>query len=467
MDCNSNPVPFGLAARTQRAPWGEQLLLGALFGLALLLDMMAEAPYLGAKTPLYPFTLVAAILVALVLLLLLGVTPGMAAMRALGGAWQRRGLMLLGLLLALMTIRFMGGVPSAPVRLLFLGFGIVFLALFWRNPQSLLWFFVLAIGYSVAQRIRFFNIVPVRPEFSDILPLLLMAGKNFLAGQPVYVVYSMPWKLPMAYLPVTWLSYVPAIAAGIDVRWTNLLYELGIAVIFLSLVYPMRREPAVNVPLAFGALIFLAPTAIYWDAFTAHQAWWFWLALAVRLLLARRWVWFSAAAGVSLAASQLMLVVLPVFLVYLARAVTVRRAAFYAAALGAVALAILLPFAWRNPAGFVNDSVFFYTNLENYGRVMWDANRRVLNVVGFGGEAWLWGAQNSLKYIQGATIFFMAALYGLLFCNSAANALRVGAVTLGLFLLVSPIIWEYYYQALLWLLLFYVAARAVQSSLPG
>lgn len=448
--------------RSLLVAFGERLWFFGLFFVPLLADLFAQAPYYGLQTRLYPSSVLVACFFAAFLLLVLFVTPSQQVLEAFGGVWQRRGLMLLCFGCAAMAFPFIGGTPSVPLRIVFGVLGLIFVGLLLRAP-SLLWVFLLALLYSFIQRARFLNAVAIQTEFSDILPTIALAVKNFLAGHPVYVTYYLPSPFPLVYLPVTWLSYVPPIVLGLDMRLTNLVLELGIALVFLSLVYPARHLPAVNLALGYAAFLFVLPTAMFWDSFSSHPIWWFWVVVGIRFLIARRYILWAIAMGVTLASSQLALVVLPVMGLYVLREIGWARAILCFLIIGGVTVAIVLPFFLPDPQQFVRDTILWFSDLKNYGLVVWNQDHRWQYVLGFGGEAWRRGFADSLRYVQAAIVLVFAAIYLLRFPNAILNVLRVIAVTLGFFLLFSAVVWHYYYQAMFYLLLFYVALLTIQT----
>jgi hypothetical protein len=101
-----------------------------------------------------------------------------------------------------------------------------------------------------------FDEMPIDISNADMLPIIKVMAERFLAGQHSHVYDPIPaiWHgVQPIYLPAMWLPYVPAIAMGIDMRWTaiaGLLFAFG-AFIFLY-------KPA-NTRLSFflGVLAFL------------------------------------------------------------------------------------------------------------------------------------------------------------------------------------------------------------------
>lgn len=441
--------------------FGERLWVIGLFLVPLLADFLAQAPYFGLQTRLYPAVVFVAFLVALFLLLVLFVTPSLKFLETLGGAWARRVLMLVCVASTLLTLPFLGGTPSLAIRGVLGIFLIAALVLFVRNPKTLLWFFLLALAYSFLQRARFLNAVALNPEFADMLPVIIAGGNNFLAGNAPYVIYKMPWDLPLVYFPMTWLLYLPALVLNFDLRFINLAAQVGIVLIFLSLVWRAREIPAVNFALGYAAFLLVLPTAMFWDAFTAHQIWWFWLLLAVRVLIARNFFWWAIVMGITLATSQLAVTVIPIFALYVLRAVGWKRALLHFAVLVGTTLLLLAPFVFQNPANFVKYTMLYYSDLAIYAQPWWERSRRWLYILGFGAEAWQRGWQDNLKFVQGALLVGFAALYTFRYQNMVVNALRVAIASLGFFLLFSAVVWQYYYQAVFYLLLFLVALLAI------
>lgn len=73
-----------------------------------------------------------------------------------------------------------------------------------------------------------FIAVPIDARRADMIPLVGVAVARFLEGHDPYVLYGMPWPLPLTYMPLTWLAYVPAVLTGIDLRGLNLRYYLWV-----------------------------------------------------------------------------------------------------------------------------------------------------------------------------------------------------------------------------------------------
>jgi hypothetical protein len=93
-----------------------------------------------------------------------------------------------------------------------------------------------------------FDEIPIDITNADMLPIIKIMAERFIAGQHSHIYDPIPsiWHgVQPIYLPAMWLPYVPAIAAGIDMRWTaiaGLLFAFG-AFIFLYDTNKTSRRP--------------------------------------------------------------------------------------------------------------------------------------------------------------------------------------------------------------------------------
>ncbi|RRR77234.1 MAG: hypothetical protein EI684_01745 [Candidatus Viridilinea halotolerans] len=95
----------------------------------------------------------------------------------------------------------------------------------------------LAVVMGLVTRLFCIQQIVLDPRQSDMLPLVQLALQNLTAGQSPYAIYTMPWELPLTYMPLTWLAYLPTYLLGLDLRLTNLVAELvvlGAIVVLLS-----------------------------------------------------------------------------------------------------------------------------------------------------------------------------------------------------------------------------------------
>lgn len=451
-------------ARSLSDALGGRVFLVACFAVPLLIDAFGQAPYYGLTQRLYPWTTIGALCIAGFLLLMLFVTPDRQIFREVGGPWGRRAIMLLCLLTVPFGFRLLGGTPSLPVLIFFGVLFLIYLGIVIWNPRTMLVFFGLVLVYGTVMRLRYMNAFPVFSGLADMLPLIVKASERFLAGQQPYVeLYSMPYIVPLPYLPVMWLSYVPAVALGVDIRMVNLLCEAGIVLLFLSLVFPLRRQQETNVAVGYAAFLFMLPTSLFYDSFTSHQVTWFWFLLALRVLLARRILLSGIAFGITLAASQMALVGIPIIGVYIWRAFGFKKIIGWGLAAFVVAALFVVPFALWNPRQFYEYVVLFFSDLE-LATEQWTRDQRWLFILGFTAEAWRMGFQGVLKFIQGILVLLLTGVFAFKYPATPVNLLRFVILSFAFFILFSPIVALYY--PLIWLLVlgFYLAVLGNSSN---
>lgn len=81
---------------------------------------------------------------------------------------------------------------------------------------------LVGIGYFGFQAIK---AQPLDYTFADMLPIIQIMGERWLAGEEVYAIIPEIWDgMQPIYLPVMWLSYVPAILLDVDLRVVNLFF---------------------------------------------------------------------------------------------------------------------------------------------------------------------------------------------------------------------------------------------------
>jgi len=318
-------------------------------------------------------------------------------------------------------------------------------------------FLAVAVGAGVALRVLGLLSIPLTLRLGDMLPLIGLATGHLLQAQNPYLVYHMPWELPLTYWPLTLLSYVPVAAAGLDLRLVNLL--CGPLIGALLLLAGGRRGPGPAAH-AYG-LLYLTPTMLQWDLSTAAPPYWCWLcaAFAAAVVAARRpagWLLPGFAAGAALAAGPLALPFLP-FLGAAWLQAGWRSAARRALAAAAALALIVAPFLLWDAAGFWNGAVAWFNDLDRLPLLKWQSDRSWAFEIGLAGPLWQAGLQGLLKPLQ---IAFLAGLFGLSQVGrprplgTPAAALRWGAAAYLLFMIVNPVIWPYLYVPALLALIF-------------
>lgn len=308
----------------------------------------------------------------------------------------------------------------------------------------------LALGLGIGTRLLAIQQLPLDPLQSDMLPLVQRALDNLYAGQSPYALYLMPWELPLTYMPVTWLAYLPADLLGLDLRFTNLLAELVVG----GVVYGLVRKPTMqgeHLPLLplLWAWLFLQPSSLNWALTTTTPIWWALLALTLALVLREQPRGATLALGLSSAASPFAALLWP--FVLLARWQSHGFAASLRMALGAALTTALclVPFLlWDGPM-FRYGVWYWFNDLDAFPRLRWEMDHIWASMVGFAGVFWRRDLAYLLKPIQLSLV--IAVLLWFWYHQPTPRRLAAHvAPTLLLFTVFNPVLWPYLYnQALI------------------
>jgi hypothetical protein len=350
-----------------------------------------------------------------------------------------------------------------PARLaLLIGGGALLLLLAWgysRGRVAAGWIALAALGLGVLIRMIHMRHITIEPANGDMLPLVQSALTNLLAGRSPYMTYQMPWDVPLTYLPVTWLSYLPAYLLRVDLRWTNIAAEsaIGAALLWLGahsadratgtrrnrLRGAWRDEPT----LVLWAWLFLQPSVIHWDSGNSAPITWALLAATIALVLAGNDRTGALALGLTAAGTPLAAVFGPFIGLYWLHqrglAQTIRLLLISAIVAGALTIPFLL---WA-PGDFVNGVYRWFNTIDGWPRQKWlETDPHIWSVItGFSGEFWSRGHERWLKPIQALIVLVAAGLYWLRGARGAELGRHAAAGYLG-FMLFNPVLWPYLYN---------------------
>lgn len=348
-------------------------------------------------------------------------------------------------------------VPGGHVGLLvlFAGGAMAFGAALVLTPPTR-WLLAGAVTLGSMTRLVCYAQVPLHPERSDMLPLAQNALANLLNGQSPYAIYEMPWELPLTYLPLTWLAYLPPYLAGLDIRLTNLGYELGIGATLLWCYRVGNRtddtqqlhRPLADMPLLLWAWVFLLPTSLNWSLATTAPVQWAMLTLTLALLLARR-TWVAAGAlGLCAAATPLVTIIAPFVLLAWYCWHGWRTALRLTANAGLVAAGFILPFLLWSPESFLFGVWRWFNDNDLYPRMGWELGHTWAHMVGFSGVFWRRGLEAILKPLQMLLLAGLVVGYWRWQADQRTLAPLITAAFL-LFMVFNPVLWPYlYYPAL-------------------
>jgi hypothetical protein len=309
----------------------------------------------------------------------------------------------------------------------------------WPRPAAL---FATALVLGGAARLIGAAALPIIPEHGDMLPLVRGALQRLLVGQSPYAIYTMPWPVPLTYLPISWLAYLPPALLGLDIRLSNLIAEICVGVML------WRRSPAAA---GLWSWMFLQPSVLNWSLTTTAPIWWAVLAAVLAALPERRrgvWIWL----GLAGATSPFAIIVAPFVAI-------ARRADGWRQLVRGSATALLVGAAWLTPfliwdAAMVQDGVWLWFNdLARYPRLRWELDHTWASQLGFSGSFWRRGLEGWLKPIQAGMLLLIG---GHAWWRRPSDAALIAALAaaLLLFMAFNPVLWPYLYQqaaiAILW-----------------
>ena len=354
------------------------------------------------------------------------------------------------------------------LRLWLLAGGIV--ALLVAACGRLVWIVLVAFALGTIIRIIHMDHIQIVPTNGDMLPLVNGALENLLAGRSPYRMYQMPWEVPLTYLPVTWIAYLPAYLLGVDLRWTNIAAEVMVlsALAWLSAQrsgWPTtwRNEPA----LVLWAWLFLQPSVIHWDMGNTAPITWALLAVMLALVLAGRGVLGAIALGLTTAGTPLAAVFGPFVGLHWLRRYGFSTTVRLVVVSGLVAGIVVLPFLLWAPQDFITGTYRWFNNIAGWPRQKWlETDPHIWSIItGYSGEFWSRDTQQWLKPIQGLIVAGVALLYWFRGARAATLSSHAAAAYLG-FMLFNPVLWPYLYNPVLIVGLVGVAALAVAQAEP-
>lgn len=273
---------------------------------------------------------------------------------------------------------------------------------------------------------------PLHPERSDMLPLIEAAIARVAQGLDPYVVYARVHELPLTYLPGLWLSYLPGWALGLDPRWTHHLSLVLAALV----IYKAASGKTVA---AYALGIFLLTPYLVYRHDLYGGVYWLTLALTLALLASGRFGMAGAAFGWSVATAQFSWVLAPVLLAGLLRLHGPRKTLLFAGVASVMAGAFLIPFAVASP-------LFLHSVMGYWGGKM--------NFSGYNLGYWLqpWIGLAGLRVLQVAVVTAFTALAA----RRATDLETLSFLLAGclfFFVVLNPVVWVYFFPAVVILLL--------------
>ncbi len=331
------------------------------------------------------------------------------------------------------------------------------LALVYPPPPG--WILLGAVVFGSLVRAGSFAGFPIEPARGDMLPLVQGALGNLLSGHSPYTIYAMPWELPLTYLPVAWLAYLPPFAVGLDIRLTNLVAELAIGALLYGLAVAQRRaaDPSLkwSAALAFvwsyetalllWAWVFLLPTSVNWSLTTTAPVQWLFIAATLVLFLRGRRRLTALALGLCAAATPLAAIIGLFVGLHWLRTAGWRRALALSGGALLVATLISAPFFIWAPGPFVLGAWRWFNDNDMYPRLRWEMDNIWAFMIGFSGVFWRHDLVGLLKPLQAILLLGLGGVFWLYRCAAWRAAPIIVAAYL-LFTMFNPVLWPYLYN---------------------
>ena len=282
------------------------------------------------------------------------------------------------------------------------------------------------------------------PALRDMLPLIQVAAEALLQGENPYQLYAMQAgkTLPLTYPPFLWLAHVPAIALGLDLRWTAWVVDVLLVALVLRWIAPCGGRVRAFATLVLATYLYLPDT--HWNAIYAepHVDWLVGVGLA-QAVARDRWRQAGLWWGVGLATRPFFVLWVPLLVVYGLRRWGWRRLVSLLVITGVVAGALYLPFV-------VADPEMFY-----FGTVTWllyagPAYPRMFD----GMIGWTWpmtraGLTDWMPWLQAGSVGLGAVLVW--WARTPAALLSVVAVVKALFIAFNSLVWMSFWIPVVWL----------------
>ena len=109
---------------------------------------------------------------------------------------------------------------------------------------------------------------PLDYTFADMLPVIKIMGERWISGKDVYALIPEIWDgMKPVYLPVMWMSYVPPLFFGLDIRVTNLMILIGVTALILRIFDRPRNHHYVSLVILLPLLLLFSYIFLTYSTF--------------------------------------------------------------------------------------------------------------------------------------------------------------------------------------------------------
>ena len=230
--------------------------------------------------------------------------------------------------------------------------GFAFLVAAALLPVRLEWVLLAVLVLGTAIRVESLAQWPMDPLRRDMPVLMNLGIDTILDGRFPYRPFFCSHDVPQTYLPVLYLTNLPFVAAGLDMRWGQLICTIVTALAIWGWGRGTRGSREIGLYLA--VLFYMMPESVWSVVHAEPPPYWMWGALFLGAVVHRRYLLAAIFLGLALGSRHFAFLFVPFAIVWYASLVKSRREALlYLLIAAAIICAILMPFAIRGPVPFV------------------------------------------------------------------------------------------------------------------
>lgn len=246
----------------------------------------------------------------------------------------------------------------------------------WLIPTS----FLLIGGYFTLQALALINSMAIDVVAADMLPQIQAMCQRLLDGEKIYAPIMEIWdgKQP-PYMPLMWLPFTFAQWAGIDIRWTTIVFFLlGLYCTYRLLPKKFAGNPII-VALSFISMFLLVNFLLVKDKITFGRteegvviAYYLFLAFA---LLSKKPILIGIAIASCLMSRFALFFWVPMYLIYVFVYESRRQAYIITSVIAAIIFVVfLLPFGFKQPEYFINIPSDYHVGVDTAWKSNEDEN---------------------------------------------------------------------------------------------
>jgi hypothetical protein len=305
------------------------------------------------------------------------------------------------------------------------------------RAAPLLW---IVLGWGLCLRLLGIVLLPVLPRSADMLFAIQEAARALLSGHNPYgLMYS--WgegiSFPLCYFPLYWLPFAPFEAVGLDIRWLNVLAQVGFVALLLRVVRGRWNDTRVLLFLTGFALI---PDLVF--SVVYRQASIYWLEIALFVVAVARQRWRAAGLLVTVLVSTQIpaFVLLFIYLLYLWKRRGLRAAVLQGLFSVAFLALTLAPFLTVGLPQFKYAIFDYFADAAQ--RQPWGNTLHGLSIAAI---PKMLGLGKLMNVVQGLAVLGVGAIYFRRKDESFGAFLRASIAAYGIFLWLSTFVYIYYW----------------------